>query len=133
MFSGKPVPQAFEPTEFLRVAYALATEDADEAALRTAVGRAYYALFLIARDKLGVVTTEKVHGEVIGILNRRNRTRIANQLSSLLNLRLAADYQLVPEREYERDWRSNWVRAKQIVEYLRPELEKMPSVLDRTR
>lgn len=116
--------EAFDPAEFLRVAFALATEDADEAELRTAVGRAYYALFLIARDKLGVVTTEKVHGEVIRVLTRRQR-RLGDQLFSLFNLRQAADYELVPEEEHEKDWRNNWGRVEQIIKNLQPALERI--------
>jgi len=92
--------------------------------LRTAVGRAYYAIFLIARDKLGVVTTEKVHSEVIRILTRRDR-KLGNQMFYLLNLRLAADYQMTPDRENDRDWQINWIRAQDAVAFILPKLERI--------
>ena len=41
--------ERFDPLAFLVLARELAGEGKDEAKLRTAVGRAYYALFLIAR------------------------------------------------------------------------------------
>jgi uncharacterized protein (UPF0332 family) len=41
----------FDPLDFLPVAYALKNE-ADEAKIRTSIGRAYYAAFLYAREWL---------------------------------------------------------------------------------
>ena len=114
----------FDPAEFLRVAITLAAQDADEAALRTAVGRAYYSVFLDARDRLGVTTVEGVHGEVIRLLARRNRP-LADQMRRLFNLRVVADYQMTPEGEHDRDWRSNWARAQKAVATIRLLLQRV--------
>lgn len=114
----------FDPVLFLRVAAILASSEANEAMLRTAVGRAYYAVFLVARDRLGIVSSEKVHSEVIRVLTRRDR-KLGNQMFFLLNLRLAADYQLLPERESEQNWRVNWRRAQDLAEFLLPKIERI--------
>lgn len=115
---------AFDPAQFLRVAAILASEEANEAMLRTAIGRTYYALFLMARDRLGVVTTDKVHSEVIRLLRRRDK-KVGDQMFSLLNLRLAADYQMTPEYDGNRNWRSNWIRARDAAAFLQPRIERM--------
>jgi len=47
-----PQPIPFDWTELLRIAEELAERRDDEAALRTAVGRAYYAVFGVARRRL---------------------------------------------------------------------------------
>ena len=117
-----PVP--FDPAQFLRVAAIIASSEANEAMLRTAVGRAYYAVFLVARDRLGVVTSEKVHSEVIRLLTRRDR-KLGNQMFFLLNLRLAADYQLIPARGSQQDWQVNWRRAQATATFLLPKLERI--------
>jgi len=96
----------------------------DEAALRTAVGPAYYSVFLMARDRLGVTTTQGVHGEVIWALSRRNR-RLADQMRYLLNLRIAADYQMTPENQGNQDWKSNWIRARRAVAIIQPLLSRI--------
>jgi uncharacterized protein (UPF0332 family) len=117
-------PAPFDPAQFLRVAAVIASSEANEAMLRTAVGRAYYAVFLVARDRLGVVTSEKVHSEVIRLLTRRDR-KFGNQMFFLLNLRLAADYQMVPDRESQQDWQVNWRRAQDTATFLLPKLERI--------
>jgi len=114
----------FDPAQFLRVAVSLAAQDMDEAALRTAVGRAYYSVFLVVRDKLGVTTTERVHGEVIRVLARRNR-KATDQMRYLLNLRIAADYQLTPEGLGNQDWKNNWIRAQGAVAIIQPLLSRL--------
>ena len=114
----------FDPAQKLRVAAVLAAPDANDAMLRTAVGRAYYGVFLVARDRLGVVTSEKVHSEVIRLLTRRDR-KLGNQMFFLLNLRLAADYQMTPDRESQRDWQVNWRRAQDIALFLLPKIERI--------
>lgn len=43
-------PTPFKPSDFLRLAKELSTRRDDEAALRSAVSRAYYAAFWVARD-----------------------------------------------------------------------------------
>ena len=104
--------EPLEPLTFLRVAEELAHKG-DEAALRTAIGRAYYALFLMARDKTGVTSTRAVHMEVIRAVRKRPGARAtADQLDTLRRLRVIADYQLLPDDPAMRDWPSNWIKAQ---------------------
>jgi len=60
---------------------------------RTAIGRAYYAVFLIARERmrLGV---ETLHGDVIRLLRVQHRAQ-GDQLAQLFRWRTSADYSLV--------------------------------------
>lgn len=98
----------FDPIRFLRIAELVAGASDDEAGLRTAVGRAYYACLLEAREKLGVQTRSgRVHEEVIGLLRRRDR-RAGDQLDRLRELRGLADYHLTVANPLQRNWQSNW-------------------------
>lgn len=119
------MPQPFSPYDFLVVAQELARDGADEAKLRTAVGRAYYAMFLIAREKLGVTTTVQVHREVIRVLTRRRKT-LGDRFFDLFNLRQLADYELLPAHPRDQDWHINWARAQHLVALLHPALERIP-------
>lgn len=85
---------------FLAVARSLSAED-DEASLRTAAGRAYYALFLEARDArtrwgLAPVGNVKIHGTVREQFERTGDSSlefIATRLRELFQLRAQADYE----------------------------------------
>lgn len=103
--------QAFDPLDFLAVARSLAANQR-EAELRTAVGRAYYALFLLARDKLAVSGGPNVHQRVITQLRGRPGYRAAaDQLDALRRLRVVADYEPLPTDAARRNWEANWARA----------------------
>jgi hypothetical protein len=58
----------FDPNRFLGLERELAGNSDDEARLRTAVGRAYYSVFLQARELRGIRERRRVHGLVIGRL-----------------------------------------------------------------
>lgn len=85
---------------FLQVARVLAVED-DEASLRTAAGRAYYALFIEARDALmrwGLApqTQFQVHVRVRELFDRTrvsDLSFIGDKLRELHILRNRADYE----------------------------------------
>jgi hypothetical protein len=117
-------PPDFDPLLFLTLARLLATT-AEERHIRTAVGRAYYTAFLIARDKLGVVVQKDVHTEVIRALRGRNRAW-ADKLDSLRRLRLAADYELTASDPTRRDWARNWTDTNAIATQLVPVLQAIP-------
>jgi len=53
-----------DPLDFLAIAREVAGGGSD-AHLRTAVNRAYYCSFLIARDRTGVAGTKDIHKRVI--------------------------------------------------------------------
>jgi hypothetical protein len=111
---------------FLIVARELALPDREEAKLRTAVGRAYYALFLIARERTGTRGRKNVHQQVLNALRRRRAYRsTADQLDALRRLRVVADYQLLPEDSADRDWTHNWSRAQALVNRILPRLTSM--------
>ena len=117
------MPEPLDPLAFLRVAQELARQG-DEATLRTAIGRAYYALFLIARDKAGVTSTRAVHTEVIRTVRKRSGYRaVADQLDALRRLRVVADYQLLPDDPTMRDWPSNWMKVQTLVNHILPKLQ----------
>jgi hypothetical protein len=115
----------FGPLAFLAVANALATEDADEAALRTAVGRAYYAVFLVARSRSGVMDTQFAHERVRSALSTSS-TRLASVLGSMSRLRMIADYEPMPRNVQERDWRRNWEKTRRNADSVLEELARLP-------
>lgn len=113
----------FDPLAFLTVARELALLDREEARLRTAIGRAYYALFLIARERTGIRRRRNVHQRVIdAVRGRRGYRSTADQLDTLRRLRVVADYQLLPENSADRDWTRNWSRAQALVNRILPRL-----------
>src|SRR5215471_19728295 len=104
-------PPPFDPREFVALARDLSKNSPlAERHLRSAVGRAYCGVFLIARDRLRVTVTENVHHEVIVALRARNRGW-ADQLARLRRIRVAADYELTPDDPTRRDWTRNWQDA----------------------
>lgn len=113
--------------DFLSVANSLYTGAASEAELRTAVGRVYYALFLMARDRLwpdpipprqirrrmsnGKTKILGIHQAVLNEVSLRNMA-LGSQLQKIYDLRVQADY--YPREHTLPDWRSNCVVALQI-------------------
>jgi hypothetical protein len=119
-----PVNDTFDPLHFLALARELGESD-DENKLRTAAGRAYYAVYLIARDRLGVVQTNNAHAEVLTRLSRRGGTALQGQMFKLMTLRQVADYQLSPDEESCKNWKNNWIRQEKLAERLLPQIERM--------
>jgi hypothetical protein len=116
--------QPFDPLAFLVLAQQLASQDRDEARLRTAVGRAYYALFLIAREKTSVRKRRNVHKEVINALKKRKAYwSTADMLRMLFRLRTVADYELLPKDAAERNWTRNWSMAQYLINRILPKLQ----------
>ena len=118
--------QPFDPLEFLRLARRLAEQGTGERELRTAVGRAYYALFLVARDRTSVTATQGVHRAVNRAVRLRHGHRsTASQLNSLKRLREVADYEELPVDPSQRDWVVNWQRADTIATHILPRLQSL--------
>ena len=109
------MPDAFHPQQFLEVARSLASPPSEEARLRAAVSRAYYAIFLMVREKVHIIGKDSVH--------ERAKTAVAAKSSAaggtfqtLRDLRIHADYILTPgdpgyDPAYE-DWEDNWKNAE---------------------
>jgi uncharacterized protein (UPF0332 family) len=115
----------FNPSEFLRVANELALNTDDEASLRSAVSRAYYAVFLQARDCLGLHGHRRtIHGQVIGRLKSADRNA-GDQLDKLEVLRGEADYELEVQDPLHRNWRSNWAIASSYAMYISRRLQRL--------
>ena len=115
-------PYSFDPLEYLDVAESLAVWGASEADLRTAVNRTYYAVFLTARDALGVEGSSHIHGRVIGELKRHDRFA-SRQLDSLLDLRTLADYDVHIQNPFRSDWRDNYELARRLASFVLARLD----------
>jgi uncharacterized protein (UPF0332 family) len=117
-------PNQFDPTAFLQVAQELAAAG-EERRLRTAVGRAYYAIFLLARERTGAYPTDRnhsAHSLVLAAVSSRKGFRVANELNQLKKLRITADYQLLPVKTSDQDWARNWSGAQWLIDRLLPEI-----------
>jgi hypothetical protein len=93
-------PPPFDPQSFLQLARDLsASHGDDEAYRRTAVSRAYYGCFHLARRGLErggrwAAGTVNAHERVIQELRSRRRDGLANSLRALRRVREYADYDL---------------------------------------
>jgi uncharacterized protein (UPF0332 family) len=96
----------------------LAGEEGNEIKLRSAVSRAYYAVFLLARDKMKVTTETEVHTEVIRQVRRQKGQLIGDALYLLKELRRTADYDFPVRNEDHKDWQKNWETASKKGEWL---------------
>jgi uncharacterized protein (UPF0332 family) len=102
---------AFNPINFLALAEALADADADETKLRTAINRAYYAVFLLARARTGATEVEEgTHSAVRRLLTQRGYREVAQRLAKLYDYRVEADYDLSPATS-EQNWTETWQEA----------------------
>ena len=80
----------FDPSDFLDLARELGKNN--EARIRTAVGRAYYASFLFIRNAMAIEEkAPEVHRKVLSMLYTKNAV-IANKLHYLRRQRNIADY-----------------------------------------
>jgi hypothetical protein len=111
--------EPFEPSRFLVLAKELGCQPTDEARLRSAVGRAYYSIFLIAREKTGVPHKRNVHARTHAALKKMPGCRMAgDMLSKLSRLREVADYELLPKDPLHKDWTQNWSHAQQLADQI---------------
>lgn len=119
MMSNQPYSQVrFDPIAFLELAEEIAAAKIDEAHYRAAIGRAYYALFLLYREKMHAYSRANSHQAVREAMQKHPELRAAaSQLSSLHEMRKAADYDLVPDSKYK-NWESNWKRSQEISKWL---------------
>ncbi len=120
---NSPSNTPFDPMKFLKAAENLAKEE-DECSLRIAVGRSYYALFLLAREKLKVLAIDNVHTAVLQAMGRRDR-KMKNLLFELHRLRKVADYELIPLLNKDSNWKANWIRHKKLCDKLLPQLHRL--------
>jgi hypothetical protein len=115
----------FEPLRFLDLSRALAAETTDEAQLRTACGRAYYALLIVVRDWTGVEGRRNLHRRVLQALGERGQQGIGARLNDPRRLRDIADYQPVPADPEYADWQQNWLTADELARRLVRRLQQL--------
>jgi hypothetical protein len=120
-----PPPEPLDPLAYWELAGELAGTGG-EVRLRAAVGRAYYALFLLARERTGAFPAspqDSAHALVIRAVRKRWGFAAGNSLYLLKELRIAADYQLVTSDPAKLDWEQNWRTAQNLVSRLLPLLQ----------
>jgi uncharacterized protein (UPF0332 family) len=101
----------FDPTQFLDLGKRLVSGfDSTEVGLRTAVGRAYYATFLLARAKspVNLLTggrgASDSHWLVRSAMKKMSHEEIADKLGALATMRKTCDYdmsQSVKDTDYD--------------------------------
>jgi len=91
----------FDPKIFLDVASRIKESNDlnEQGKIRTVIGRAYYAAFLTAREHLrkfkGIrFERERQHQDVIDALENLNEHFLKNELDTLRDFRITADYKL---------------------------------------
>ena len=84
----------------------------DEVRIRSAISRAYYAVFLTARDRLNVATEIEAHTSVIRAVRSRYGILIGSRLYDLKVMRTFADYSFSSQIE-SADLYQMWELASQ--------------------
>jgi hypothetical protein len=101
-----------------------AAETSDEVLYRSAVSRAYYAVFLTAASRCGTANEESVHEQVYLKCRRAMGGVVAERIKALKRLRVAADYFIVPLGTFADGVPdgSNWAEVWRYVEFWTPRL-----------
>lgn len=128
----------FDPKQFLHLAKTIsAGTNSSEAEFRTSVGRAYYAVFLIARDRLFILgrldSIEEIpdlHSKVVKEVRSIKRP-LGDKLDALRRIRVQADYVLsAQDTRYQQqygDWQNNWSRTQVIAEQIHTHIQNLQS------
>ena len=92
---------AYDPRQFLEIADRLIRDSRyeKEGRIRTAIGRAYYAAFLVAKKRLQELgysfrRIHRLHKDVIDRLMKNKHYLIGSKLNTLLDYRVDADYKM---------------------------------------
>lgn len=125
----------FDPSGFWLLARDLGEGTADESRIRTAIGRAYYAAFLMASAKVPSgarrpgerSSSRDRHGEVRKRIGSDYSPEAGSHLNALHKRRKDADYQL--QFAPKDGWASEWMRQRRSMERLLPLLAAMPELL----
>lgn len=113
----------FDPRDFLVVAQNLALSPS-EASLRTAVGRAYYAIAMAAWVHMYGTSPVKVNHRKIEKASQKAGTTARDQFKALLRLRVEADYYTIPSDPSLADWQHNWEQAEGNAAALLPKIPR---------
>lgn len=118
---------AFDWNAYLELAERLTTDSATKEAVaknRSAVSRAYYAVYNLARDQAPRGVTRRgrgsSHRDLIDHFNQRGQHSIANLLELMRDRRNDADYDAEKHSTYPEQWRitaeTATANARKIVE-----------------
>lgn len=117
----------FDPQEFWQLARALADDSEDEARLRTAIGRAYYAAFLVASTKAppasGTAGRSPNRHIEVGKRICSYSSSAGAYLNGMREQRKHADYELTTPHL---GWRHAWNQQLRFMDRLMPVLRQMP-------
>jgi len=106
--------------DVITLGYELAQQQNSEAALRAAVGRLYYGLFLLVRETFAFTPQRRnAHDQAAAELARRTKRATADQYRELLDLRGLADYE--PD---ESEWDRKVSRAIRLHDHITDEMRK---------
>ena len=84
-----------DPEDIAQLAFDIAhTYPDNDAALRSAVSRLYYSVFLRARDRLGVRQRRQTHSQVRAAITKATKRSIGDAMGDLIELREQADYEM---------------------------------------
>jgi hypothetical protein len=118
-------PRRFDPMEFYNLGLSLAASPGDECALRTATGRIYYALFLIARDRTYPGRQNITHVDVANAVKRRAGRAIGDKYKAIQRLRKVADYELTPVSQTDSNWNTNWAQVWSTAANILPHIRRL--------
>lgn len=152
-----PASQPFDPTEFFSFAGSIIRDSsANEAALRSAISRAYYSAYLIARDRLfgtdevrltaGIrkrinrnfqLRSHKKRRElgmhvlvIFAVHDRTNNFTLSQQLDQLREARVNADYKMSQKCLLDigkQSWREYAEETMQLATLILPLVKRLPS------
>ena len=98
------MPRGFNPRRFLELGKRLLVDGRyeEDSRARTALGRFYYAAFLVALQKLQsegipIQDNSKIHKEVIDTYMDKGLSPIGDLLDQLRDMRVDADYHMMAE------------------------------------
>lgn len=104
---------------------------ASEVQYRTGIGRLYYGLYLMSRERLKARNKLKArqlkrnpHQHLITVL-KLQESSLGQQLEDLRILRVEADYHVTPSKPPYASWPGNWARADQLARRLLPRVMKL--------
>lgn len=131
---------SFDPKLFAKVGHSITKQGKldKEARIRTAIGRAYYALFLSIRTEIRTLEGKAIHGRgdqidhgalknFLYLAKNTDLNNLARTLDELYEARRQADYVLEPTGRWERYYESPR-NAKRLLKRAEAEIRRLPNI-----
>ena len=131
---------SFDPKLFAKVGHSIRQQGNldKEARIRTAIGRAYYALFLSIRTEIRTLEGKAIHGRddridhgalknLLYLANNSDLNNLARTLDELYEARRQADYVLEPTGRWEKYYESPR-NAKRLLIRAEAEIRRLPNI-----